>query len=112
MGLLLPAFSRQEAGADDQGPERIHAPPGLLVLLQRRGVRPQPRVVGPGQRHVVERLSALELDLAEFAQGDPARSRSSAAGDAAQVLAGNVCKLYGLDVAALPAGIAAAAAHA
>ena len=29
-----------------------------------------------------------------------------------KVLAGNVCKLYGLDMASLPAGVAAAAAHA
>src|SRR5438105_4596834 len=82
VGLLLPALPRQEEGADDQAPERIRAPPGVLVLLQRRGVRPQPRVVGRGQRHVVERLSALELDLAQLAQGDPARSRPSAGRDA------------------------------
>src|SRR5204863_3619876 len=54
------------------------------VLLQRRGLRTQPRVVGRGQRHVVERLSALELDLAGFAEGDPARPRPSARPDAAQ----------------------------
>src|SRR5919197_2358792 len=41
-------------------------------------------MVGRGQPDVVERLSALELDLAELAQGHPARPRPSARCDAGE----------------------------
>src|SRR5262245_15208047 len=81
MGLLLPPFQRQETDTPHEGAEPIHAGAGVLVLLQRPGVRPQLGVVGPGQRHVVQRLPALELDLAELAQGDPARPRPFALGN-------------------------------
>src|SRR5438105_9036294 len=84
MGLLLPPLPREEPAADDEGSERVHARAGFLLLLQRLGLRPQPAAVGPGQPDVVERLPALELDLAEFAQGNPARSGPPARGDASE----------------------------
>ena len=54
----------------------------LRLVFQRRRRRPQPRVVGRGQPHVVERLPASQLDLAELAQGDRARPGASLAGSA------------------------------
>ena len=44
--------------------ERIHLPPGLRLLHQRRGRRAAALEVWPGQLHVVERLPAPRLHMA------------------------------------------------
>jgi len=49
------------------------------------------------------------FDLAEFDQGHPADSATCPWRRKTKVLAANACKLYGIDMSALPAGISRAA---